>query len=171
MANLRRARLKALEWLKRYLPLEIAGWVGELGGAALAYWWTGSLAAAAVAATVGSSVGYYLPAYISAVRWSASAVPGRRAGLSHLLALRSLTIEFGPAELVDSLVVRPALIYAGPVMLNHVVFGWIVGGVLADIAFYVCAICSYERFKSLLAVRRPHPTEIHPEPVGAVAPA
>jgi hypothetical protein len=37
MANLRHARLKALEWLKRYLPLEIAGWVGELGGAGLAY--------------------------------------------------------------------------------------------------------------------------------------
>ena len=27
MANLRRARLKALEWLKRYLPLEIAEWL------------------------------------------------------------------------------------------------------------------------------------------------
>jgi uncharacterized membrane protein len=137
----------------------------------LVYGWTGSLAAAAVAATIGSSVGYYLPAYINAVRWSASAAPGRRASLSHLLALRSLAVEFGPAELVDSLVMRPILIYAGPVMLNHVVLGWIVGGVLADITFYVCAICSYERFKSLLAVRRPRLKGIQPEPVDAVAPA
>ncbi len=53
-------RGKANEWLRRYLPLEIAGWIGELGAAALVYLWTGSLAAAAAAATIGSSVGYYL---------------------------------------------------------------------------------------------------------------
>jgi len=42
--------------------------VGELGGAAVAYMATGSLAAAAVTATVGASVGYYATAYISALR-------------------------------------------------------------------------------------------------------
>jgi hypothetical protein len=57
-----RGRRKLIEWLRRYLPLEIAGWVGELGAAALTYAWTGSLAAAAAAATIGSSVGYYHPA-------------------------------------------------------------------------------------------------------------
>jgi hypothetical protein len=137
--------------------------------------WTGSLAAAAVTATVGSSVAYYLPAYISAVRWAASTAPQRpwpaRVGLSHLLALRSLTIEFGPAELVDSLVVRPMLIYAAPMMLNNVVLGWIVGGLLADVTFYICAICSYERFKGMLAVRRPRATSVEGEPLASAAAA
>ena len=175
MATESRARRKLVEWLRRYLPLEIAGWIGELGAAALAYSWTGSLAAAAAAATIGSSVGYYLPAYISAVRWGASVEQHRpwpaRTALSHLLALRSLTIEFGPAEVADSLLVRPMLIYTAPLMLDHVVLGWIVGGFLADVAFYAFAICSYERFKGLLAVRRSRAKEVEGEPVAAIATA
>ena len=175
MATQSRARRKLMEWLRRYLPLEIAGWIGELGAAAVAYSWTGSLAVAAVAATIGSSVGYYLPAYISAVRWGSSVEQHRpwpaRTALAHFLALRSLTIEFGPAEVVDSLLVRPALIYSAPLMLDHVVLGWIVGGFVADVAFYVFAIGSYERFKCLLAVRRPRVKEVEGEPVAAVAPA
>src|SRR4029077_17247116 len=48
-----RTRRKLREWIRRYLPCEIAGTVGELGGAAVAYLATGSLAAAAIAATIG----------------------------------------------------------------------------------------------------------------------
>src|SRR5262245_56627853 len=125
MATERRLRRKLLEWLRRYLPLEIVGWTSQLGAAGLAYVWTGSLAAAAVAATVGSSVGYSLPAYVSAVRWSAlehrDLPRPARVAVSNLLALRSLAVEFGPAELLDSLVVRPMLIYAAPLMLGNVV--------------------------------------------------
>jgi hypothetical protein len=170
-----RVRSKLSEWLRRYLPLEIAGWIGLLGSAGSAYLLTGSLAAAAAAATVGSSVGYYLPAYVIAVRWSADAhqhLPWlARTALSHLQALRSLTVEFGPAESIDSLLVRPMLIYATPLLLNHVLLGWIIGGFLADIAFYVCAICSYERFKSLLVVRHPQLKEMRSEPCAALATA
>jgi hypothetical protein len=150
-------RDKIVEWVRRYLPLEIAGWVGELGGAAAGYLWTGSLAAAALFATVGSLVAYYVPAYVNAVRWSLPTHRHRqfaaRHGLANLLAVRSIAIEFGPAEALDSLL-RPALIYAAPVLLGNVVWGWIVGGFLADVTFYVCTIFSYERFKNSLALRR-----------------
>ena len=65
-----RSATKLREWLRRYLPCEIVGTVGELGGAAVAYLATGSLAAAAITATIGASAGYYATAYVSAVRWS-----------------------------------------------------------------------------------------------------
>ena len=65
--------------------------------------------------------------------------------------------------------VRPVLIYAAPVVLGNVVLGWIVGGFVADVAFYVFAICSYERFKGMLAVRRPGVKEVEGEPVAAIA--
>src|SRR4051812_17803900 len=39
---------KLREWIRRYLPCEIAGTIAELGGAAIAYQATGSLAAAAI---------------------------------------------------------------------------------------------------------------------------
>lgn len=147
---------KILEWTRRYLPCELAGWVGELGGAALAYGLTGSLAAAAAVATVASFVGYYLPAYVNALRWSYVQQPGdalSRAAMANLLAVRSLTVEFGASEVVNSLAVRPTLIYAMPLLLDHVVWGWIVGGFIADVIFYVVTIFSYERFGRWLAHR------------------
>lgn len=163
----REVRAKAIEWIRRYLPLEIAGWIGELGAAGIAYACTGSLAIAAIAATIGSSIGYYLPAYVNAFRWTWPTVQARtfvgRAVMTNLLAVRSLTVEFGIAEVIDSALVRPGLIFAAPVLLDHVLLGWIVGGVLADIVFYVCTIFSYEKFGRWLA-RQPEPVAT-PEPV------
>ncbi|MGV9858207.1 hypothetical protein ACWDTD_06105 [Gordonia sp. NPDC003425] len=148
-------RAKVIEWLRRYLPLEISGWVGELGAAWVAYASTGSLVVAAVAATVGSSVGYYLPAYVNAVRWTWPTLAGRtmwtRVALVNVIALRSLAVEFGIGEVIDSVVVRPGLYYLGPILLQNTVAGWVVGGFIADAAFYVCTIFSYERFGRWLA--------------------
>ncbi len=56
----RTSRQKLTEWVRRYLPYEIAGTVGELGGAAVAYLLTGSMAAAAITATIGASAAYLL---------------------------------------------------------------------------------------------------------------
>lgn len=160
-----------MEWLGRYLPCEIAGTIGELGGAAVAYVLTGSTAAAAVTATVGASVGYYAAAYLTAMRWAYRTRRDRkgvvRLVVANLIALRSVAIEFGPAELIDSLLVRPAAFYIGPQIFGNVVVGWIFGKLVSDVAFYVFAIFSYERFKGLL-VFRPQAEEVDGEPVTTV---
>ena len=158
MVTAHRRRDKLMEWVRRYLPCEIASTVAELGGAALVYLWTGSFALAAVVATVCASVGYYGAAYINAVRWSYRDQRHRarlpRAVVANLLALRSIALEFGPAEAVDSLAVRPAAFYLGPVLIGNAAVGFIVGKIVADIGFYVCAIFSYEKFQRLLAIKR-----------------
>lgn len=145
-----------MEWVRRYLPNEIVGTLGELGGAAAAYVATDSLAVAAIAASVGATVGYYAAAYLSAVRGAyreqGARRPAMRALVANLLALRSVLIEFGPAELLDSIFVRPLAFYFGPLVFGNVVAGWIFAKLLADVAFYAVAIFSYERFKSLLVV-------------------
>lgn len=150
-----RRRRKVVEWVRRYLPLEIAGWVGELGSAAATYWLTGSFAAAVVVGTIGASVGYYATAYVNGVRWSYRAQQGRswpmRVLIANALSLRSIAVEFGPAEVIDSIIIRPVALYAGPYILGNVAVGWVVGSLVADIAFYVMAIFSYERFTGLLA--------------------
>lgn len=146
--------------MRRYLPCEIAGTAAEFGAAALAYVATGSLALAAVAATVGASIGYYAAAYISALRWSlrdqAHRQGVRRVAVASLLALRSVAVEFGPAELIDSIAVRPLAFYVGPMMFGDVLAGWIFGKLVSDVAFYACAVFSYERFTALLARSKPH---------------
>ena len=147
------------EWVRRYLPCEIAGTVGEFGAAAVAYLTTGSLAAAAVAATIGASGGYYAAAYLTALRWSYRDQAHRqtlaRIVFAGLFALRSVAIEFGPAELIDSIAVRPLAFYLGPALFGNVVAGWIFGKLVSDVAFYGCAVLTYSRFKALLAHRLP----------------
>lgn len=136
MEQRRTTRQRLIEWVWRYLPNELAGWAGELAGAAGVYYLTGSYAAAVVAGTIGASVGYYATAYANGVRWSYRAQFGpsgpKRVLVANLLTIRSIA---------------------------------------ADVAFYVMAIFSYERFKQLLAVRRPAGQEVDNGPVTSVAAA
>lgn len=164
---------KLLEWVRRYLPCEIAGTAGELGGAAIAYLLTGSYAAAAVTATIGASGGYYSAAYTSAVRVTyrehGHLRRTRRVLAANALALRSVAIEFGPAEVIDGLFIRPVAFYLGPVVFGNMLAGWIFAKLVADVGFYALAILSYERFKGLLAVRVPTTEEVDDESVATLA--
>ena len=159
MDRARRARRKLAEWIRRYLPCEITGTVGELGGAAVTYALTDSLAAAAIVATIGAMVGYYAMAYINAVRWSVQSQRHRpwplRFGVANLLAIRSVVVEFGPAEVIDSGLIRPLAYYSVPLLVGDATVGFVIAKVAADVTFYSCAIVSYERFGALVARRRP----------------
>ena len=120
-------------------------------------------------------MGYYATAYFSSVRW-AYREQIRRGGaarilVANLFAVRSVAIEFGPAELVDSIAIRPLAYYIGPVVFGNVVAGWIFGKFVSDIGFYVLVIFSYERFNGLLAGRRPRIEEADGGAVSAVAAA
>jgi hypothetical protein len=171
----RTTRQKIMEWVRRYLPCEIAGTVGEIGGAAVAYLLTGSMAAAAITATVGASAGYYAAAYTSAVRWAYREHSHRawapRIVVANLFALRSIAIEFGPAELIDTVAVRPVAYYLAPILFDNVVVGWIFAKFFSDIGFYAFTVLSYERFNGLLAGRRQSIEEDDGAPVPAVAAA
>jgi hypothetical protein len=158
----RRFRHKIFEWLRRYAPNEIAGWVGQLCAAAAIYELTGSYAAAVIAATIGASAGYYATAYFNGVRWSYRAQAGRswpvRMLVANGLAARSIAVEFGPAEAIDSIAIRPIALYLGPLVVGSTAVGFVLGSIVADLAFYVMAIFSYERFAKLLA--RPQPASV-----------
>jgi hypothetical protein len=80
-----------------------------------------------------------------------------------------VAVEFGPAELIDSVVVRPFAFYAGPLLVDNTIGGWIFGKLVSDLAFYLCAIVAYERFTALLV--RPHTEEVCDEPVSEIAAA
>lgn len=138
-----------LRWLRRYLPAELVGTpcallcgyaVGQL---------TGSPAAAAVAAAWGENLGFY------------GMMLGRellqRGGLRSLpTAARDLVVEFGPAEALDSLLMRPASIYAGLLLAPHPALGLLAGKLAADLSFYTPAILTHElqRWYARAAIRR-----------------
>jgi hypothetical protein len=125
---------RALDWLRRYLPAECASLVGAVLVARLALFFTDNFAIAAVAAAWGETIVYYTV-------MSAREVLAVR---SVARAVGNLVFEFGIAEALDSLLLRPLCMYLATQFLGDLTLGTIVGKFAADLAFYVPAISAYE---------------------------
>jgi len=147
------------EWAERYLPAEIAGTIAALAAAWTVRAASGSLVSAAVAATLGESLGYYgCMAVRVAFRYDAChrhhRAPGRH-WLTGTRTVRDLLIEFGPAELVDGLLVRPSSMYLATSLLGDFTAGIVAGKLAADVIFYGLAVTAYELKKRYLPMPRP----------------
>ncbi len=148
----------ALPWLRRYGPCEALSTFGAFGCAWFALTLTGSLAAAAVGGVIGGTVGFYAMPAVRAFRSYLAVLTGtrgRRLVVALGLTTRSLLIEFGPAEFVDSALLRPGLLYLGPMVLGSPFAGWFAGKVLADTVFYVITGWSLRRNRRLIEPARP----------------
>ena len=147
-------REKLREWGRRYLLAEIVGTLSALAAALTMHALTGSLAPAAVAGSVAESLGYYGVILRRTVptlhRAHAGAGPVRRL----LRTGRSLLAEvsdFLAAELADTFLVRPGLIYlAAGWVGSGVAGGLLIGKLLADVGFYAVVIPAYELRKRLM---------------------
>jgi pilus assembly protein TadC len=71
--------------------------------------------------------------------------------------LRDLVLEFGPAEALDSLLLRPALMYAGILLAPNLALGVVAGKIAADICFYLPTILSYEWLRRRATEMESHP--------------
>ncbi|GIF47731.1 hypothetical protein DFJ67_6621 [Asanoa ferruginea] len=118
------------EWLARYAPAEAAGITGALLAAAA----VDSPEAAAVAGTIGETIGFYTMIFVRDLR--AGNRPGR--------VVRDMVVEFGPAEVLDTLLVRPGAMYLATRALGTATSGVVAGKLAADAVFYTIAIIGYE---------------------------
>lgn len=138
-----RARWRTLWfWVTRYLPPEIAGTATMLiGGVAVAAASAPALVVGIVG-TLAENVGFYSVAAISVWREQQRNCPDdgvlRRARRVVVL----LVLEFGPAELLDSFLVRP-LALTLCVHLLPTAWGLVVGKLVADVVFYVLAATAF----------------------------
>jgi len=62
-----------------------------------------------------------------------------------------MVIEFGPAEILDSYLIRPLALYLCPLIIGQQIIGLIIGKYLADIIFYLPTITAYELRKKYLS--------------------
>lgn len=124
---------KALGWARRYLPSEIAAVLLATIGASIARQTGGGMLLAAYAGTVCNYVGYYGVILFRTLR--------RKDGLE---SMRGLFFEFAPAEFLDILLVRPALLALFPLFVPSYSLGVFLGSIAASILFYVPVILSYE---------------------------
>ena len=141
-------------WVRRYLRAEVVGTAGALLGAALAYHLSGSLMLAAAGGTIAENLGFYGVMLSKTYREQSTQPVARRRALARTLALSAA--EFGPAELADSLVVRPLALYLAPLVTDlPLPVAWFAGKIAADAVFYLVAACGHIAGTRLLE-RRAH---------------
>ena len=142
-------RAKVADWLRRYGLAEVAGITCALVGSYGARRLTGSNIAAAYGGAWGESLGYssviILRDYLAARRGAHA--EGRIVNVRDAGGIATgLLAEFGPAAVLDTLVVRPFAMGVGMRTLGPA-RGLIAGKIAADILFYIPVIYTYERRK------------------------
>ncbi|GAB3288977.1 hypothetical protein GCM10027348_05150 [Hymenobacter tenuis] len=145
---------KIREWLRRYLPAEGLSVVATLAGASVAWHLApGHELKAALAGTWAGNVAYFgwlLGQDLVQARRELHALGRPYTRRTFAFNVRALAVEFGPAEVLDSLLIRPALMYWLPRLMGSRAGGILVAKLLADVTFYVPAIISYELSKKRL---------------------
>lgn len=145
---------KITEWTKRYLPAEILSIIITLITAGLVFNITNNQLTTALAGTWAGNIAYFGYILVSDILISIKKCKLQSinyTGVSLLKNLRALALEFGFAELIDSLFIRPALMYYFPIWLNNLYLGIFLAKIAADITFYIPAITSYELNKRYLS--------------------
>ncbi len=133
--------------MRRYLLADILSTVLSLTTAWIIHRTTGDNVLAAFGGSAMASMSFYGIVAYGDVRKSLK--HHRKHDLTYgLMAyfkdLRNLLIEFGPAEILDVLAVRPFFMYLIPKLMGEFLLGVFIGKTIADVFFFVPAIVMYE---------------------------
>ncbi|WP_324676659.1 hypothetical protein [Hymenobacter sp. GOD-10R] len=146
-------RKNLAEWVKRYLPAEALSLVATLAAGGAAFSFSHDRTTTALAATWAGNVAYFgciLLQDIRTTRRSRHATGQRYSAQKFGKNIRALVVEFGAAEVLDSFLIRPLLMYYLPLWLGSLSGGILAAKLAADVTFYVPAIISYELSKKRL---------------------
>lgn len=139
-------KVKLKEYLKRYGPSEAVSLVMTVIGANLGMFLFNDVIIAAFIALFVCNLFYY--GIIVFQDLNELRVKDGKLGIDRLFAvLRNLAIEFGPAEYLDSFLLRPFLLSVVPLFVPGYSIAIIVGTLIADITYYFPVIIGYESRK------------------------
>jgi hypothetical protein len=145
--------MKIKEWIKRYGLAEVISLILTVLSSWLAFRLTDSKITTALVGTWVGNIGYFgtiLAEDILLAKMQLKAIGKDYSLESFYKNVRALLVEFGIAELFDSLFIRPTLMYYLPIWMNDLSVGIVLAKLLADITFYIPAIVSYELTKKKL---------------------
>lgn len=131
-------RSKLRLWVRRYGLAEIAGTTGAFAGFLLVQSWTANRILAAYLAVACENLGFY---GVMAFRELMSAVSWEMRQL--VVMTGNLMFEFGVAEVIDGLIVRPFSL-AGATKLLGDSYGVLIGKLVADVVFYAVTMVFYD---------------------------
>jgi hypothetical protein len=138
---------KFKEWIKRYLPSEIIGTTTALTAASIAHLFYKNPVFIAYAGSLGEAIGFYSTVFIQNIIASCkkNKITNRHLSFSGLIKIIShILLEFGPAGIIDGVLLRPMFMYVFPIYLKNFPLGILAGKIAGDITFYILVILSYE---------------------------
>lgn len=138
----RRQQARWADWVRRYGLAELAGTIGSYAGYHAVALGGGGPALSAYGAAMGENLGFY---GVVGGR-DLAALPRPRSARAMVGLLRNLIAEFGAAELIDFLIVRPGATWLA-VRAFGPVTGIVIGKVAADFVFYALAVSAFERLR------------------------
>ena len=138
---------KIKEWGKRYLLAEIIGTITAVGTASITHVFYESLVFIAYVGALGEAIGFYSTIFIQNIL-----IVKRKHGIKNipvsfvdlLKIIRTIILEFGPAGLIDGLLLRPFFMCLFPLLLENFTLGIFLGKIAGDFTFYILVILSYE---------------------------
>lgn len=141
---------KISEWLRRYGLAEVISLTLTVVSSWLTYEYSKNNLTTALVATWVGNIGYFSTILIQDVLVAIKQL--REVGKKYSVDtfyknVRALLVEFGIAEVLDSLFIRPMLLYFFPVWMGNRTLGTVIAKFMADITFYIPAIISYELSK------------------------
>jgi hypothetical protein len=130
-----------LFWVRRYLPAELIGTAVLLVAGLGVMVWTDHPFAVAAAAVVGENIGFY------GVLATVVLLEQRRLGRTGFRVVAATAVlliaEFGGAEVLDTLLIRPAAISFAVWLIPDPVWALLIGKVAADLVFYALAAVAF----------------------------
>ncbi len=128
------------EWLNRYAIAEIISVVFAIIFSYLSQVLFGNFIVSGIIGTWSSNLGFYGTIVYRDIRGI-----GRKFKIKDFfILLRNMIIEFGPAEYLDSLLIRPFYLSFFPFIISNYSFAIFIGTMLADVTYFIPTIISYE---------------------------
>lgn len=132
---------KIKEWTSRYGLATIISFPAALAAAYLSKFLFSNSVATAYLATFAATLSFYGTI-------AAKDIKERKATASELLKVaRNMAVEFGPAEYLDSFLVRPFMLYLFPLFIGSFPLAILAGNAATDIIYFIPVIISYEARK------------------------
>jgi hypothetical protein len=131
---------KFIAWRKRFLLAELCGALLAVMASYCSNHYFANAVIAAYAGAAGDTIGFYMPIIIqdaTALRKKLHAEDSSFTWRFVLHLIKSMLLEFGPAEIIDSFFLRPFFMYYFPLLLHNYPLGILTGKLAGDITFYI----------------------------------
>jgi len=134
---------KLKEWFKRYAFAEFVGIVFVLVFSNISMIFFGNKIVSGFIGTWSDNLGFYGTIISKDIKESRkrNKILGIR---DYLIQFRNMIIEFGPAEYLDSFLIRPFYLIFFPYIISNYSLAIFIGTILADITYFIPTIISYE---------------------------